>query len=278
MKDVIKISGLLSLLSIFIFAPTASAMTFTTTPSDRQGWKAYTAGGGSITYVDAPAVGDGFGASALQLRTENNLDSQAGYYHEVDKAFSALPAISYMAKTISANVPVPDATQSNPGGSAGMALFTDLNGDGAYDTTLVYEPYLSDGLSDNAPVVPNEWKTWDVLQGSVWSSKMYDSAAMKTEKGTGGSVLYKLSDVLAKYTSAKLVGAAINVGTYNPNYTVNIDAVTIGDRVYDFQRQAEGSVAKNECKNFGWKELDSVEGQRFKNQGACVSYFAPEVR
>ncbi|MGB4967503.1 MAG: hypothetical protein WBO35_04855 [Candidatus Saccharimonadales bacterium] len=274
MKKFWKLTSMVSALAILVAAPLGSAATTVmVTPSNKQGWKAYGKDDGSVAYVEDPTVGDGFGAAVLQLKTGNTVTSQAGYYHEVGKSYSQLPSLSYMAKTLSANTPVENSAQPNPGGSAGMTLFTDLNGDGTFDTSLVYEPYLSDGSTSNEPVLPNEWQSWNVMTGSVWSSRAYDSAAMKIEKGTGGSTLYKLSDVLSAYPSAKLMGVALNVGTYNPGYTVNVDAVTLGDVVYDFQRQSEVSKLKDECKDGGWKELQTAEGQTFKNQGGCVSYF-----
>jgi len=274
MKRLLTKISLLSALAILVAVPFASAVTTTVTPSNKQGWKSYSKDGGTVVYVEDPTVGDGFGASTLQLKTENTVASQVGYYHDIAKPFRSLPGLSYMAKTLSANTPVESSSQPNPGGSAGMTLFVDVNGDGAFDTSLVYEPYLSDGSQSNEPVMPNEWQTWNVLAGSVWSSREYDSAAMKIEKGTGGSVLYKLSDILAAYPNAGLMGVALNVGTYNPGYTVNVDAVTVGDVVYDFQRQIETTALKEECKKDGWKELRTEDGQAFKNQGRCVSYFA----
>lgn len=275
MKKFWKLTSMVSALAILVAAPLASAATTVmVTPSNKQGWKAYGKDDGSVAYVEDPTVGDGFGAAVLQLKTGNTVTSQAGYYHEVGKSYSQLPSLSYMAKTLSANTPVENSAQPNPGGSAGMTLFTDLNGDGTFDTSLVYEPYLSDGSTSDEPVLPNEWQSWNVMTGSVWSSRAYDSAAMKIEKGTGGSTLYKLSDVLSAYPSAKLMGVALNVGTYNPGYTVNVDAVTVGDVVYDFQRQIETAAIKEECKKDGWKELRTEDGQAFKNHGRCVSYFA----
>jgi hypothetical protein len=49
--------------------------------------------------------------------------------------------------------------------------------------------------------------------------------------------------------------------------TVLIDNVAINDGIYNFEPD------KDTCKNGGWLGFPSAPGP-FKNQGACVSYFA----
>ena len=77
MKRLLTKISLLSALAILVAVPFASAVTTTVTPSNKQGWKSYSKDGGTVVYVEDPTVGDGFGASTLQFKTDNTVASQA---------------------------------------------------------------------------------------------------------------------------------------------------------------------------------------------------------
>ena len=51
---------------------------------------------------------------------------------------------------------------------------------------------------------------------------------------------------------------------------VLIDNTQINGTTYTY----EPPPTKNDCKNGGWKNLTDSNGQKFKNQGDCVSSFA----
>ena len=65
-----------------------------------------------------------------------------------------------------------------------------------------------------------------------------------------------------------MLGIGVNIGTFNPSYTVATDGVTFNDTTYDFEVGRRPS-SKDECKDGGWQTFDDPA---FKNQGDCVSF------
>lgn len=61
-----------------------------------------------------------------------------------------------------------------------------------------------------------------------------------------------------------LTGCAVNVATTPIN----------GARTSTNLSTTSTSVTKEDCKKGGWQSLRKSDGQDFKNQGECVSYFA----
>lgn len=238
------------------------AATNVVTPSDMMGWVDGSLAGGTVSYVDdAPA---GFGSASLELKTDATTAAKAAYGRAVDMPLSDVATLSYYTKQVAV---------STPEGSASLALGVDLDGDGTWDTSLVHEPYWRDALGDAAPVLPNEWQQWDVLSGVFWSSRSVQGLV-----GTpGGPATYTFGQILADYPNAKLVTLGVNIGTYNPSYTILVDGITLNDTVYDFERVAPEPepvvpTSKDDCKQGGWMSLVNADGSSFKNQGQCVSY------
>ena len=65
-----------------------------------------------------------------------------------------------------------------------------------------------------------------------------------------------------------MLGLGVNIGTFNPGYTVATDGVQFNDTTYNFEL-GRRPASKDECKDGGWQ---SFNDPAFKNQGDCVSY------
>ncbi len=241
----------------------AFAATTVVTPTNTQGWStADTRPGGAVTFVaDADAPG---GDGALQLTTDATTTSKAQYMHEASTPITDITELSYYSKQISASFPQGDASYQ-------LAIDTNGTETGGF-TTLVYEPY------QNGTVVPNTWTQHDVDQGQFWSSRSITCSNGSLTAGGGGTPFYTLSDVKTMCPEAVVVGFGVNIGSSNPSYTINTDLVTFNGTTYDFELVEPGPVvneptSKDACKNGGYKTLTNSEGDVFRNQGQCVSYF-----
>ena len=124
----------------------------------------------------------------------------------------------------------------------------------------MYEPYW------NGVVAPGVWQQWDVDGGLFWSSRSVPECGLVA--GAGGPPLYTLQTVQAMCPGAVVVGIGVNVGTFNPGYTVATDGVQFNDTIYNFEVGRRPS-SKDDCKNGGWQVFDDPA---FKNQGDCVSW------
>jgi hypothetical protein len=226
-------------LSLGLIAPLGAhaATTVTVTPSDTMGWaqKDSTAGGSTAYVADSTTP---FGDSALQLKTDDTNAAKADYFKSADDMpLKDVTEFAYSTKQIAA---------SSPAGDASFQLAIDTNG-AAPDvpgvsgfTTLVYEPYWQNDQSpDAAPVVANTWQTWDVDQGVFWSSNSVGGMTA----GSGGSPFYTLAQVEQMNPDATLQSYGVNVGSYNPSYTINVDGVVFNGTTYDFELVAPDTQA-----------------------------------
>ena len=64
-----------------------------------------------------------------------------------------------------------------------------------------------------------------------------------------------------------VLGIGVNVGTFNPGYTVATDGVQFNDTTYDFELAA-GRRRRTTAR----RRPASFNDPAFKNQGDCVSY------
>lgn len=267
MNKILKLGTFTGAFSV-LAAPAVFADTQATivSPTSLHDWTDASIAGGSVTYADGSPAG--LGSSSLELKTMTDTASKAVYAHPEDMKLSDLQNASYWTKQIAA---------SSDGGSAAMTLGVDLNGDGSWDTNLVFEPYWQNDLSpDAAPVVKGEWQEWNVKDGMFWSSKAYGSGEAALIAGSGGAPFYSLQNILANYPDARLTGVGVNVGSYNLDYTIDVDGVKINGTTYDFERTNPTPTDKDQCKKDGWKALKNVDGRMFNNQGQCVSFVASD--
>jgi hypothetical protein len=234
----------------------AADETVVVTPANTNGWyEADVRPGGDINFVtDATSP---YPDGALQLTTDGTTAAKAQYMHEADVALSEVEELSYYTKQ-----------NSGPATAApSYQIEVDLNGEAAGGfTTLVYEPYW------NGTVVPGTWQEWDVDAGQFWSSRTFTEGTCAVVNGAGGPPLYSLTSLQTLCPDAEVLAFGVNVGTFNPNYDVETDGVNFNGTVYDFELVNE-PASKDECKKDGYKTLTDAEGNAFRNQGQCVSYY-----
>jgi hypothetical protein len=270
----------------------AAATTVVVTPSNTQGFStADTRPGGAVAFVSDPT--SPLPTGALQLTTDATNEAKAQYLHATNTPLSQITELAYQTKQVGGPAVADPSYQ----------LAVDLNGatTGGF-TTLVYEPYW------NGTVTPSVWQAWDVDAGQFWSSSSFTEATCTVTSGAGGPPFYTLAGLQAACPNAVVLGFGVNIGTYNPSYTVEADALNFNTTVYDFELDpvvtptpsASPTLAptatptstptiapsatpsltptpspavlgsKDECKNNGWKNFTNPT---FKNQGQCVSYF-----
>ena len=241
-------AGVLTLGLFFSGIASADTSVVTVTPTNTQGWhEADMRGSAEINFIED--MTSPYPTGALQLTTSASNVDKAQYLKSVDIALADVSEISYQTKQVSGP---PEAAPS-------FQLVVDLNGDvEGGSTTLVYEPYW------NGVVTPGAWQTWDVDAGQFWSSK---TVAPLVVNGAGGPPFYTLTQLQVAYPDAVVTDFGVNVGTYNQNYNVETDGVTFNGTTYDFELMAARAVAKDECKNGGWRNFTIG----YRNQGQCVS-------
>jgi hypothetical protein len=239
--------------ALMLVSAAAAATTVRVTQNTTSWTQDDTRGAGTVTWTSAYGAPSGLGTSALQLATTASTADKAGLYTHTmaGTPLAAVTDLSYW--TYQAQGPaVADASYQ---------LQVDT---GCGFTTLVYEPYWN----VTQPIVPATWQQWDVDSGLFWSSKNITCGTSAIVAGAGGPPLYTLSAVEAMFPNAVVVGIGVNVGTFNPAYTVAVDGVQFNDTVYDFEIGTSPS-SKDQCKDEGWMTFDDPS---FSNQGDCVSY------
>jgi hypothetical protein len=97
-----------------------------------------------------------------------------------------------------------------------------------------------------------------------------------TTQLSGGTFYDPYATALTKYGSYNVTGVQlVTDGGWAANdgeQTVTFDNTLVDETLYDYEPNVPTS--KDECKNGGWQELEGANGQPFKNQGDCVSYFS----
>jgi hypothetical protein len=97
------------------------------------------------------------------------------------------------------------------------------------------------------------------------------TSSVDTSQLVGGTFYDTFANAQTAYGTYPVTGIqlVVDAGWAFPSgiQTVSVDNVTINDSIYNFEPD------KASCKNGGWLSFTSAPGP-FKNQGACVSYFA----
>jgi len=253
MKKLGFASLLAVLAAVSIFVVSAVAATTVVVTQNNSSWtQDDTRAGGTVTWTDAYGAPAGLGTSALQLKTTASTADKAGLYTHTmaGTPLADVTNLSYYTYQAVGNVPVADASYQ-------LQVET-----GCGFTTLVYEPYW------NGTPVAGTWQQWDVDAGQFWSSKTITCPGGALVSGAGGPPFYTLAQVQAMFPNAVVVGIGVNVGSFNPNYTVAVDGVQFNDTTYNFEI-GKRPTTKDQCKNGGWATFDDPA---FKNQGDCVSF------
>lgn len=238
-----------------VLAGVAAAATVVVTQNSASWGPLDTRPGGAVEFTEEYGAPAGLGSGALELTTDGTTAAKADYwtFAHAGTLLADVTALSYW--TYQATTPQP------PHAAASYQVQIDANGaaEGGF-TTLVYEPYW------NGVVVNGTWQQWDVGSGLFWSSRTVAECGLVA--GAGGPPLTTLATVATTCPDAVVLGIGVNVGTFNPGYTVAVDGVRFDETTYDFELGRRPS-GKDECKDGGWAAFDDPA---FKNQGDCVSF------
>ena len=255
--------GALALLGLVVLAigTTAAAATTVVVTQNSSSWHSVdTRPGGTVTFTEAYGAPAGLGSGSLELKTDVTNQAKADYY-TFEHAGTPLVDVSDLAYW-TFQAPTGQVLVADPS----FQLQLDVNGaaEGGF-TTLVFEPYWN---TAQGPIVPNNWQDWDVDAGLFWSSRTVTDGTCALVAGAGGPPFYTLAGLKATCPNAVVGGIGVNVGTFNPSYTVATDGVQFNDTIYNFEL-GRRPASKDECKNGGWETFNDPA---FKNQGDCVSY------
>jgi hypothetical protein len=134
---------------------------------------------------------------------------------------------------------------------------------GAGDTGNIFVYFGTD--SGGAPCVPSVWQnTGDVLE----TGRLLDTSQLD-----GGTFYDPYDTALLKYSAYQVTGIQVVSDSFSAAgaHTVLIDNTNIDGTVYNYDPKTPSS--KEQCKKGGWQSLEDANGNPFKNQGQCVSYF-----
>ena len=252
--------ALLGLAAALLVATAGAATTVTVTQNSSSWHTLDTRPGGTVAFTEAYGAPPGLGSGALELKTNATTAAKADYF-TFAHAGTPLASVTELAYwTYQAATPQP------PVADPSYQLQLDVNGDAAGGfTTLVFEPYWNPA---QGPIVPGTWQDWDTDAGLWWSSRTVADGTCVLAAGAGGPPLYTLATLKTLCPNAVVLGIGVNVGSFNPGYTVAADGVQFNDTIYNFEL-GRRPASKDECKNGGW---ESFNDPAFKNQGDCVSY------
>ncbi len=260
-------------LAVFAVTGVFAATTIVVTPSNPQGFTTDDTRPGGAVAIIADATSP-YPTGALQLTTDATTTSKAQYLKkDFVEPLSNVTELSYHTKQNSGPVHA----------GASYQLLVDLNEASAGGfTTFVYEPY------QNGIVTNGNWQFWDVDAGSMWSSRSFTEGSCIVAAGFGGAPFYTLAGIQSMCPNAVVVGFGVNIGSNNPSYDVETDGVNYNGTTYDFELDPVATpsptiaptptpfpvpTSKDACKKDGYKALTDGNGNPFKNQGQCVSYF-----
>lgn len=240
----------------------AEESTIVVTPAHPQGWStADTRPGGTVSFVvDSTAPG---GVGALQLTTDATTAAKAQYLHAANTPLASVTELSYWTKQV-AGPPYADPSYQLVVCLTGAPTATTCPG----FTTLVFEPYQNPALG---AIVPNAWQQWNVAAGLFWSTRTVVCPNGTVAGTPGGPATYTLAQLKTMCPGAVVAGFGVNIGTYNPSYTVRTDLFNFNGTTYDFEPYRV-PTDKDQCKDGGYKNYTDANGKPFKNQGQCVSY------
>jgi hypothetical protein len=123
-----------------------------------------------------------------------------------------------------------------------------------------------------------EQEPGNVCPVGTWTNtgdELENTEAVDTSQLTGGTFYDPYATALAKYGSLQVTGVqlVVDAGWAMPDgeQTILVDNTNIDGTIYTYEPNTPKS--KDQCKKGGWQSLEDANGQPFKNQGQCVSYF-----
>ena len=143
----------------------ASSNILVVTPTNLQGWSAYNENTASAMFVTGPATPP-YGSGSYEMSTGSGDGSGAGgksYFKTNTYNGTRLDAISSMSYSTYID-------PSTPGNNLApvIEMMVDTDGDGARDTTLIFEPVYS---PEQGAIVKGSWQFWNARAGKWRSSK-----------------------------------------------------------------------------------------------------------
>jgi hypothetical protein len=184
--------------------------------------------GGTVTFTNAYDGPPTLRPGSLELKTPAlDTAAKAGLYNHtmLGTPLRKVYNLQYWTYQAAGNLPHANAS---------FQLQIDVNGAAAGGfTTLVFEPYWN---PEQGAIVSGAWQRWEVDAGLFWSSRtVTDVPTCALVAGAGGPPLYTLAQVQAGCPNAVVVGVGVNVGTFNPGYTVATDGVRFNSTEWDFE-------------------------------------------
>jgi hypothetical protein len=236
MKKALGLAGVLALgLGLAIASPAHAAETKTETLYVPQDFVTSLSDTRSTGHVKLEEGG-------LHIWTEGNAGTdKAAEYFAADVALSEVGEPSLQLKVLTGEK-VP-----------GFQLVVDFDSDGTADGILVGEP----------GVYGNDW--W-VNNGAAQFVK---DAAPSHAGGSGSPNHGTLDEWRSAFPEAEVVAFGFSLGS-GVKGDVLLTSITVGDTLYTFAKYVK-LESKDECKSEGWATSTVPV---FKNQGACVSFFA----
>lgn len=230
-------------------------------PYDNAGWVEFERGTGVVEIAGDYGAPAGFGSSALVLDTPVSNDKAQAFKSLVADGvgvqLSAVDEIGYSGYRSSAS------TASEVQAPA-LNIEIDTNGlatTGGF-TTLVYEPvYNSTGAYPT-----DTWTAHDAYNGGAgiwWSTQVISGVPLAFDS------FVAWSQIVDNNPDAVVLRIGINQGGGNAGLFGAADAFAFNGTTYDFEAF---SPTKDDCKDGGWNTNFTVG--TYKNQGACVSFFA----
>lgn len=218
----------------------------------------------SVSFAVGPRPAP-LGLGSLHLQTGAGTGANLG-----GKAWLYLPALSGTAladlDAFSYRTFVSAASQAAPQLAASVNLQVDVDGDGARDTTLVFEPVYA---PEQGAVVKDAWQSWDAGAGKWW-------ATVATKAFCSPACPFTLRDFVAAHPSARIVNwgdspalailAGQKAGGAWANFDGYVDRLVLGIRgaatTYDFEPEADA------CRGGAAASTDPV----FQSEAECVGY------
>jgi hypothetical protein len=259
--------GALSLVCALLGATSAAqAATQTVTSDDgSQGWVSLNEGpagsSGGVAFVAGPAPAPlGVGSARLS----------------VDGTARQILSTQAFAGTRLADISSLAYSTHGPSGLLAASLQFDVDYDTsdagtAWQGRLVFEPYQS------GVVQPDVWQTWAPMSGKWWASGAPGNAVCpQASPCTWAQVLGAFPDagLWEGFPTRGFVHLRAG-GPWSGGFTGHVDALSIGvggdATTFDFEPPLSPG-SRDDCRNGGWQTFNTPV---FRNQGACVSSFAP---
>lgn len=225
-------------------------------------WVFYTSGptptGAFVSGPGDPPLGEG----SFEMRTVVIDDHGTLFnFDHVNTRLNAINAIGYSTYREPTSIGAPHILPS-------INIAIDKNGP-PYVTgdfaTLVFEPTYN---TQQGPVVPGVWQTWDGISGNWWSTRELP--------GIVRFAPYQWSYIVSQIPNATILGGfGVNQGSGSTGLVAATDALKIGyggnTWIYNFEPTRSGD-GDDGCKNDAKDDERRGDGSSFKGQGKCKKH------